>query len=89
MARTTVTKIGNKYLVEGVHVVVAGKIANEPFTAVYKTRNQAEFAAKRHDGINADNLKWLAEVLAARKAEIAEYAAERGARPSLTQLSFF
>lgn len=85
----SVEKIENRYVVTGVIAVIAERRVDEEYSRVFRTRREAEVAAKRLDQQNAEAIEYLAEVRAARLAAVKSYLAARAARGDTGQLSLF
>ena len=76
----------NGFMVQVTIAVVAGRVVNEPMWLTYQTRKEAARAVQDQERVNAEALQWVAEVRAARLAEVASYLERRAAR-SGAQLS--
>jgi hypothetical protein len=77
---TKIEKVGNYWVVTGVWNVIAGKLVNEPYQKVCKTKKQAEHAAYSLDKGNECGLEYYRERQAARMRKVSRYMAIRAER---------
>ena len=84
----TVTKSGKFFVVNGAIAVIAGKVANETYHRVFRTKVQAERVAAQWNATNTRALADLAEDRAVRRANADAYLAARALRTD-NQLNLF
>jgi hypothetical protein len=80
MTETKIERVGKYWVVTGVINVVAGRLVNEPYQKVCKTRKQAERDVYCLNKGNEFGLEYYREQQAARMRKVSEYMMVRAKR---------